>query len=497
LIDIGGTGRVKCRRSLGMRSPVRAGSASSPDSEGRMGKGLAILAASVALLIGLTPAIALAAPATRAATTAPAAAKAGEVVEKYDDGAVRFRYVTDAKGVRTGAYEELFPSGRAKVRGTYAAGQRTGAWQTYDEGGKVVESATYRKDVLDGAYTWRAAGAADKREFRGTYREGYPWGLVDVLGEKGTLVRQVRYPRALAQVREMWTTHYPAEGSEPKFLAKPSEAPPYKAGRLAPETLEESLKLTKLYRYLSGVPWQHLRLDPRANELAQHAAVVLKKTGVLTHTPGKPDDMDEAFFKLGYAGCSQSNLSRGRTHVVWAIRSQMADSDPSNITEIGHRRWILRPGLKQVGFGYADGWAAVHILDNSRDVPNFDVVAFPGEGYFPKELLEKHYAWSVHFHKAKLLLPQQGAAQIKVIVTRLDEQFQAVGEPAAASVINVFAAEVQGWNTVVFLPEFKAVEVGRYWVEVQGLRTPKGVAPPFRYLVELVDMKRVVGDANK
>jgi hypothetical protein len=460
-----------------------------------MAKGLVKSAVFVLLMAGAVQRSSRAtpppAPAAAAADAAPR-----EVVEKYDDGAVHVRYVTDEKGVRNGAYEELYPNGRAKVRGTYAAGERTGAWQTFDEAGKVVEAAAYRKDVLDGNYTWSEPGPG-KRQMRGTYRQGALIGFVEVLGEKGTLARTARYPRPMAQVREMWSTLYPNELTPPKFLADPSAAAPYKAGRVAPESLEEALKVAKLYRYLSGVPWQHLRLDAKDTEVAQYGAVLLQKLGMLTHTPAKPADMDDAFFKRAYAGCNESNIHRGQTSLVSAVRGFMDDSDGRNIALVGHRRWILKPGLKQVGFGHSGGFSTMHVNDKSRDVPNFEFVAFPGEGYYPLQLVEKHYAWSAHFHQAKLLLPPQGADAIKVKVTRLDEHFQPGGDPAEARIINAFPDQDQGWNTVVFSLELKKVEAGRYWVELAGLRNPRGAAPVFGYLVELVDMKATATEVKK
>jgi hypothetical protein len=414
--------------------------------------------------------------------------KPGEVVEKYDDGAVRARYRTDAKGLKNGAYEELFPTGRAKVRGTYTAGQKSGAWTTFDEAGKTIESASYRADVLDGSYAW--TGPSGKAGYRATYRAGEITGAVTVLDDKGRSARLIAFPRPLADVRQAWATLYPKEVGKPKFLQEPSAAAPYKAGKVAPESLQEALKVAKLYRYLSGVPWQHLALDPRDTEEAQHGAVLLQKLGQLTHTPGKPDDMDDAFFKLAYDGCNQSNLHQGQADIVAGLRGFMDDSDPSNIDRMGHRRWVLKPGLKKVGFGFAGGFTAMHVVDGSRDVPNFDFVAFPGQGYYPLQLVEKHYAWSVHFHHAKV--QELNVGDLRVTVARLDERFQpAAGEPPAeAKVVSAINDKGQGWNLVVFKPELNKVEAGRYWVEITGLRTPRGAAaPPFGYIVEFVDMK--------
>lgn len=427
---------------------------------------------------GLAPWLRAVQPPPAAPTTRP-----GEVVERDDGGNLRARYRTDNKGVRNGAYEEFHPDGKPRVRGTYTAGQKSGAWTTLDELGKPVETANYRKGALEGPFAANVAGS--KAGYKATYRQGQLAGPVTVLDDKGRVVHTVKYPRPLAEVRGAWDKLYPKEVKPPKYTADPVLEPPYKAGTIAPESLEEALKVVKLYRYLSGVPFQNLSLDPSANEKAQHGAVLLTKIGSLTHTPSKPGDMDEAFFKLGHAGCNQSNLHQGQDSLISGIRGFMDDSDEGNVKVLGHRQWVLKPGLAKTGFGSAKGFTAMHVVDGSRDVPNFDYIAFPGEGFYPLQLVEKHYAWSVHFHAAKVQVP--AAEAMKITVTRLDGHYQP-GKQSEAGIVSVVAAADKGWNMIVFRPKIEAVEAGRFWVEITGLKVGRGAAPPLGYIVELLDM---------
>ena len=427
-------------------------------------------------------------PTTRPAAAAPpgsAARPAAEVVEKHDDGSARARYGVDADKRRHGTYEEFFKTGKLRVRGGYTAGQKSGGWLTYDEAGKLKESAAFdRNGVQEGPYAWYAPDG--KASYKATFRQGGFAGAVTVSDEKGKPVRVANYPRAIGEIRQNWAALYPKALIEPKFLEPFSGAPPYKPGKIAQENLDQALRLAKLYRYLSGVPWQHLSLNPAATLKAQHGAVLLTKIGSLTHTPSKPDDMDEAFFKLAYAGCNESNLHMGQAHITDGVRGFMDDSDPSNIAGMGHRRWVLKPGLKRVGFGFAGGFAAMHIIDKSDDVPAYQYVAFPGEGYYPRLMVEPHFAWSVHFHPSRMKVPDAG--ELKARIVRLDERFQPTGE-VPAEVVSVIREERQGWNVVVFKPEFKSVEVGKYWVDIAGLKAARGNAVPFGYMVELVEME--------
>lgn len=438
------------------------------------------------------PASSAAAPAAGAAArpaatggAGAAAAPAGthDVVENYPDGKLHIRYQTDAAGLKTGPYVELFPNGRPKVRGSYVADKKQGVWTTLDQAGKTLESAGYSKGLLEGPYQWTADNGS--ASMRTTYHLGSYAGPVTVLGERGRLILMARYPRPLDEIRKQWAALYPATIEPAKFAKEPNLSPPYVAGALAPETLQEALKVTKLYRYLSGLQWQNVTLDPSASDKAQHGAVLLNKVGSLTHTPGKPADMDDAFFKLAYAGCNESNIHQGHHDVIHAIRGFMDDSDASNIGKVGHRRWILFPPLKHVGFGNAGVFTAMHVIEGWQEVPKFDFFAFPAEGYYPLQLVESHYAWSVHIHGSRV---QQPGSDVKVSVSLLDEHFQLQKE----FVTNV-AARIEdnhGIYVIVFKPDFGKgpLEPGKYWVQVAGLKTPKGAPDPLSYVVELVEM---------
>jgi hypothetical protein len=419
----------------------------------------------------------------RAAVPAPAA-RPGEVIEKYDDGTLHLRYRVDAKKQKDGPYDEFFQGGKSRVKGAYTAGEKSGLWTTRDETGKVIESATYdRKGVLEGPYAYTAP-ATSRAGFRATYHLGEINGAVTVYDEKGRTARVINYPRPLPEIRQAWAALYPKNAQKPKFLEEPSAAAPYKPGKVAPESLEEALKFAKLYRYLSGVPWQQLALDPADCEKSQYGAVLLQKLGKLTHTPEKPDDMDDAFFKLAYAGCNQSNLHQGQANIAAGLRGFMDDSDDSNIAQIGHRRWVLKPGLRKVGFGFAGGFSSMHVLDGSGTVPEFNYAAFPGEGYYPRQLVEAHYAWSLHLASQKVKVAP--LADLKVTITGLDEHYQP-GEETTATMVNLIADGNQGWNVLVFKPNLKSLEPGRYWVDVTGLKSLRNDPTPFGYIVDLID----------
>jgi hypothetical protein len=72
------------------------------------------------------------------------------------------------------------------------------------------------------------------------------------------------------------------------------------------------------------------------------------------HYPEKPGDLSDDFFNIAYQGCSESNISSGRSNVSNAILAGfIADTGSNNIERAGHRRWLLKPGAENFGIGYA------------------------------------------------------------------------------------------------------------------------------------------------
>ena len=407
---------------------------------------------------------------------------AREVVEKYDDGKPHLRYQVDAKDRKNGPYEELFPDGKPKVKGTYLADKKNGTWTLYAASGKPQEVATWRNGMLDGPYQWNFDSG--KPQERATYRQNDFVGPILVYDERGHVVRTVSYPRPLDAVLKAWRALSPAKREKPVFVEEPHVGAPYVAGRVAPADLEAALKYTMLYRFCCGLQWQNTTLDPVMCDKDQHAAVLLAKIQHLTHTPEKPDDMDDAFFKLAYAGCHESNLHQGQGSIFDAIDGFMDDSDAGNVEKLGHRQWVMSPSLPRVGFGYCDGWCPMHVLSGGG-APGFNFVAYPGEGYFPRSMVHDGAAWSVHLSRDKVRTG--GTSALAVQVTKLDEHFATV-DTTAGEIVSVQDNPGAGWTMIVFRHKLKSVEAARYQVQVAGVRTQTGQSVPVSYLVDLREM---------
>jgi hypothetical protein len=417
---------------------------------------------------------------------------AKEVEEKFDDGTVHLRYEVDLEGHKNGDYQEFAEGGKLKVHGAYAADKKTGTWTTYDEQGKPSEVAHWRDGMLDGPF--RLVFPFGRAQMQAVYRANEFLGPITTFDEEGHTLLQVSYPRPLAEVMRVWNTLVPASRDAPKFVEEPSPAAPYVAGKMTAESLTAAANYVMLYRWMCGLPERKMRIDPGLCDLAQHGAVLVAKLGHLSHEPDKPADMDDAFFKLGYAGCNQSNLYQGLPTLFDAIDAFMSDSDDSNVQKIGHRQWVLSPGLERTGFGSVDGFTAMHVITADDGGNNYTFIAYPGPGYYPTKLLADGAAWSVHLNIFKARVGS--AEEVKVFIVELDDHF-AAGQESAAKVVSVLSNDTANWTTIVFKPGRASFPPGKYLVKITGVYTRYGVAKPFSYLVDLRQMPDVTPPADQ
>jgi len=181
----------------------------------------------------------------------------------------------------------------------------------------------------------------------------------------------------------------------------PSITSPYAAGKLKQEVLDDALTMLKRVRFVAGLSTD-ITLNDTYNEKAQAASMVNAANGTLSHSPSQPAGMDDSLYQLGASGAGSSNIAMGYSTLASAVLDAWTgDSDSSNIDRVGHRRWVLNPGMKQVGFGDTIGsygswsnmhYTAMYAFDNAFTRTG-EVSVWPGQNtpveYFPSET-----AWS-------------------------------------------------------------------------------------------------------
>ena len=162
------------------------------------------------------------------------------------------------------------------------------------------------------------------------------------------------------------------------YESLPRFSSPYYAGTLKASLLNEALAELNRIREIIGVS-HNITLNDTYTKNAQHGAVLLDVLNIMTHTPERPADMDKNFYDLAYDATTHGNLSAGwdsrgvGMDLMRAIHGCMDDSNNYNISALGHRRWLMNPRLKQVGFGLSvgsgSGWdyAVTYVIEEVED----------------------------------------------------------------------------------------------------------------------------------
>ena len=150
------------------------------------------------------------------------------------------------------------------------------------------------------------------------------------------------------------------------------------------------------YRYLAGLS-SDVRLDDELCWNAKFGAELCRQHGQINHTPPKPPGMDEATYRRGYEATTNSNLfwTSGADGLTGSVDGYMDDSDPSNVSRVGHRRWCLNPPMAKAGFGMVGGYSAMWCFDRSGREARGAIVCFPSAGFHPISHFKPGAAWSI------------------------------------------------------------------------------------------------------
>ncbi len=210
---------------------------------------------------------------------------------------------------------------------------------------------------------------------------------------------------------------------------------PYSAGSLTDETLQNALDWMNLVRFVAGIP-DNVALNDEYNKYAQASSIVNFANGSLSHYPTEPAGMDKDLYNLGATGSSKSNIAcgmgskykNGSTFYSMILHSWMEDGDSSNISRVGHRRWILNPSMKETGFGCVWGednrkygsysydgsyFSALYVMDNTFGSTEYYGVVWPAQN-MPTSFFGGDYPWSIS-------MGTEVSSDAKVTLTRVSD----------------------------------------------------------------------------
>jgi len=449
-------------------------------------------------LCRLLVAVAMIAPAANLASQPPPPVI---VQETWPDGSVKERYAVDQQGRKHGVYEAFAANGTRTLLAHYAQGRRQGAYREWSEDGRKVRSLVYRDDLLHGLSQefhdngrsksvgeyrqglrdgkWLEQDESGERKRNAEYRAGKLHGTLRVTHKSKVLTKQQWRNGELLELDGMQPFPLPRERLCQELRAILAAAPG-PADPRDPLALDRRHALRRLqaYRHLCGLPWADLVLVAEWNLRCDAAAEVCSRLGRLEHEPQRPAGMDEARYQLGAEGARKSNLHRG-VGLAESVDGYMDDSDPSNIDEVGHRRWCLNPLMKRTGFGSHQTFNAMWATDESGAEPKgLDAVYYPPRGFVPVDLFATKSAFSIALAPGR----DPHSHQLRVALHALDDDFLPVGKPLPLDHCAIAAAGFGRGACVIFRsPEVVVASGKRYLVEV-SLDGGKSIA--HRYVVE-------------
>lgn len=260
--------------------------------------------------------------------------------------------------------------------------------------------------------------------------------------------------------------------------------PECNAGTTSDEFREAIFARVNWYRAMGGVPAE-VTEDPLKSAAAQEAALMMARTGTLSHIP---DPSFVCFTSSGAAIAGESNLALGFNGPA-AIDGYMLDPGLEN-SSVGHRNWILHPPTRTMGSGDVPAAAgvasnALYVFDNLfgpqpelRESAGF--VAWPPRGYIPGEVVYPRWSFSLRgadMSGAQVTVSQGGTTLTTTVVHRSEACSQCGSAP-----FPVVVFEPQGVNTSPALDT-------TYTVSVSGIAV-NGVAQSHSYTVA------ILGDAG-
>ncbi len=210
------------------------------------------------------------------------------------------------------------------------------------------------------------------------------------IGASSGLSAVYRTQAEISKVLEaVWNLDYAAE-----YSVDPQTSAPYSAGKLADKTQENALAFLNAIRYVAGLD-SSVQLKDEYCTYAQACALLNNVNGKLDHYPTRPDGMDDTLYNTGYLGANKGNLVMGTKNFR---RMLLLLVDDQGVSTLGHRRWILFPGMQYTGFGMVGNYSSMYAHDNftaqsSKADPG---VVWPAQN-MPLELWEDGATWSASF----------------------------------------------------------------------------------------------------
>ena len=264
------------------------------------------------------------------------------------------------------------------------------------------------------------------------------------------------------------------------------EGADYHIAVLSDEAYDTAKGLINYYRRVAGLG--DITLSDDVNESAAYGALALAMNNSgLTHYPSQPKDMSSIDYNKAYAATTSSNLSSASGYsekriISVAVSGQIGDSDSSNIDTLGHRRWLLNPGVKTLGIGSANNnynyYTDIRVFGDgiqSESVNDYDFIAWPSSGANLTDTFPKDTPWSVTLNPKVYYTPTDISVEVKSLRYGTTWYFDNNTGYGTSSVDNYFNIEKSRYgvaNCIIFRPAYQYIDMfkGDYIVTVSNVR---------------------------
>jgi len=277
------------------------------------------------------------------------------------------------------------------------------------------------------------------------------------------------------------------------YASTPRTTAPYSYGQISATSEQQALNLLNAIRYIAGLD-SNVTVDNDYRAKAQGAALISTINRGISHNPTQPAGMDSTMYQNCSIGANSSNLSMGSSSLNTTIaRSWLSDSSASNISTLGHRRWILNPTMGRTGFGAAGTCQAMFCLDSSNySAYGTTGVAWPAQNT-PTEFFSSSDAWSVSVGQAV------NAATVRVTVTKVSTgQTWTFSQSGSNGDFFVSNANYGQTGCIIFRPTGITANTGdSYNVSITGTGTGSDISYTVNFFNSNVPSSQIIAFATR
>ncbi len=167
------------------------------------------------------------------------------------------------------------------------------------------------------------------------------------------------------------------------------------AGAVSQESHNKVVQRINYFRRICGLS-DNITHNASQNDMCQECALIMKANMQLSH---HPTSAWQCYTPEGRAAAEQSNIALssapGHMHSTYAVTGYIEDPGANNKV-VGHRAWLLIPGLEKVGHGSTDQSNAIMWGSNyNKNVSSDPYVAYPPNNFMPGELMFPRWSFSI------------------------------------------------------------------------------------------------------